>query len=411
MRQTEASGEKAEGDRVIRMKILQMVDYFGSFGGLERFIYNFSRKLINDGYDTLITALEAEEADWGEGHVPVVHVGAVEHWEDCIRRYAPDLIVWHAGPQSAAVLKSLSVNCPVIATVHGPVCPSGGRLFRDKDEICSKPGGMACLALWYMRKCGTNMNPRTAVQGLLHYNTMIEALRSCSKVYTVSNSLKEFLVIDGVPESKITIFDNTLGTLANHFPPLTPAKPGGGEIRLLFIGRLVYNKGVQYFLRSIQLLQKRGLQATGTVVGEGWYLERLRRLARELGIENSVVFAGKVSGQEVNEWYNKSDVVVVPSIWPEPAGLVVPEARASGKPVVVFDAGGLPEWSQWLDGIYVSRAADAEHLADTIVLAGANLRQGNGGKEAATVPGMDGVGALHRVDIIEELHSAVENPA
>ncbi len=392
------------------MRILQMVDYFGNFGGLERFVYNFSLELLAEGHDTVVTALEAEETDWGAQAVPVVHVGAMENWEATIRDYQPDLIIWHQSTRSSEIVHRLAEAYPILATVHAPICPAGGRLFRDKDEICCKPGGLGCLPRWYMRKCGTSTSPKAALQGLVQYNSAIKALKACRRIYTVSKSLKDFLVIDGIPENNVIIFDNTLGGLAQFYPELAPVASDAKELKLLYIGRLVYTKGVQYFLKSIQLLRDRGIEATGTVVGDGWYSGKLKSMAEELGIADAVQFVGKVAGQEVHQWYERSDVAVVPSIWPEPAGLVVPEARALGKPVVVFDSGGLPEWSQWMDGIYVSRHADAEDLADTVETAWNHLRQGT----AASVGAAAGVGRTvpaqaeaepeyRRINIIEAL--------
>jgi glycosyltransferase involved in cell wall biosynthesis len=392
------------------MRILQMVDYFGNFGGLERFVYNFSLELLAEGHDTVVTALEAEETDWGAQAVPVVHVGAMENWEAAIRDYQPDLIIWHQSTRSSEIVHRLAEAYPILATVHAPICPAGGRLFRDKDEICCKPGGLGCLPRWYMRKCGTSTSPKAALQGLVQYNSAIKALKACRRIYTVSKSLKDFLVIDGIPENNVIIFDNTLGGLAQFYPELAPVASDAKELKLLYIGRLVYTKGVQYFLKSIRLLRDRGIDATGTVVGDGWYSGKLKSMAEELGIADAVQFVGKVAGHEVHQWYERSDVAVVPSIWPEPAGLVVPEARALGKPVVVFDSGGLPEWSQWMDGIYVSRHADAEDLADTVETAWNHLRQGTvtgigaGAEADRTVPAQaEAAPEYRRINIIEAL--------
>lgn len=383
------------------------MDYFGSFGGLERFVYNFSLELLEHGHETVITALEAEETDWGKRPVPFIHVGAMEHWEEKIREYAPDLIVWHQSHRSSKLVHRLAARYPVLATVHAPICPAGGRLFRDKDEICTRPGGLACLPRWYLRKCGSTADPRAALNGLDQHRSAIGALKRCQKIYTVSQSLKEFLLIDGIPEEQVAIFDNTLGELVRFYPGIKPVPAGQEEIRLLYIGRLVYTKGVQYFLRSIRLLRDRGLKVSGAVVGDGWYSSKLMKMAGELGIAHEVEFVGKVSGQEVGAWYERSDVVVVPSIWPEPAGLVVPEARALGKPVVVFDSGGLPEWRQWMDGIYVSRHADAPHLADTVEMAWQDMRAGTAGSAEARSPTGAGGSAdiQHRIDIIEDMQS------
>lgn len=377
------------------MRVMQMVDYYGTQGGLERFIYNISRNMLEQGDDTVIAVFDTEkEIDWGSSPVPVQVLNAEEDWVRFASEYHPDLIVWHVSPRTAALVHRLSAAYPTVASVHGPVCPSGTRLFRDHDQVCSKPGGLGCLTSWYLRKCGTNTDPRVALKGLNQYRNMTRALRACDRVYVVSDSLKEFLVIDGVEESKIKVFDNTLGAIYEDFPPPSSV-PSQGELRLLFVGRLVYNKGAQYMLRAMKALLDQGIQVRGTVVGDGWYSDQLVRLARELGMEGQVTFTGKVSGKDIAGWYELSDVLVVPSIWPEPAGLVVPEARKQGKPVVVFDVGGLPEWNNWMDGVYVARPADVEHLAEQILAAW------RGERDSYPNPPFQ----LKRIDIVEDLHS------
>ncbi|WP_158594033.1 glycosyltransferase family 4 protein [Cohnella faecalis] len=169
------------------------------------------------------------------------------------------------------------------------------------------------------------------------------------------------------------------------------------ELHLLFVGRISYGKGVQYLLKAVRHLLDQGCSVSGTIVGDGWYAEKLRALCAQLGIERSIRFAGQVPGTEMDAFYDTADIVVVPSVWPEPAGLVVPEARRRGKPVVVFDAGGLPEWQAHMDGIYVAGHADVANLAQTITDAAfgkpgtRNARAGSG-----------------RLDLIDDLRGFIQ---
>ena len=101
-----------------------------------------------------------------------------------------------------------------------------------------------------------------------------------------------------------------------------------------------------------------GVDVHCTIVGDGWYRSTLEQLQRSLELGNHVRFTGQVSGADMKGWFDRSHVVVAPSVWPEPASLVVPEARRRGKPVVVFDVGGNPEWATLLDGIHVARSTD-----------------------------------------------------
>ena len=142
------------------------------------------------------------------------------------------------------------------------------------------------------------------------------------------------------------------------------ARLGGQKdsCRLLFVGRVNYNKGLQYLLRAVGELDR---SFRLEVAGHGWFSPRAKELARDLGISDRTRFLGNVVGADLARAYQRADLVVVPSILPEPLGLVVGEARCHGVPVVVSDAGGLPEWADDA-GVVVAPRADAQGLASVI---------------------------------------------
>lgn len=111
---------------------------------------------------------------------------------------------------------------------------------------------------------------------------------------------------------------------------------------LIFVGRLVSDKGVDVLLHALQRLAGR-LQPRLTIVGGGPEEETLRALARELGVDAQVTFAGVRRGEELARLLNAHRVLVVPSRWAEPFGLVAIEGMACGCRVIASAAGGLPE--------------------------------------------------------------------
>ncbi|CAG7613152.1 D-inositol-3-phosphate glycosyltransferase [Paenibacillus solanacearum] len=348
------------------MRILQIADQFSSAGGLERFIYNFSLELIKKGHQTTLVALKTNDSNfWGEEEFKTVSLADVpEQWMAYAEKFRPDLIVWHTIPHTAKIVERLARKYPTVATVHCVMCPSGARLYRDNEDLCMKRGGLSCMLNWYTRRCGTNVSPLKAIESISLHLSMVSALHRCIQVYPVSEAIREFLLIEGIPDDKIRVFDNTLNQLGNMSSLIMPQKKK--KIKILYVGRLVYTKGVQYLLQAVPTLNDRGFNVECTIIGDGWYKETLKSLSLKLKVTDHVHFVGKVPGKEIDGWYAESDVVVVPSIYPDPSPLVVPEARRMGKPVIVFDAGGLPEWADYMDGIYVAKRADAEHLAVTI---------------------------------------------
>lgn len=112
---------------------------------------------------------------------------------------------------------------------------------------------------------------------------------------------------------------------------------------LVFVGRLVSVKGVDILLRAVALLRDRGEMASLTVVGSGPEEENLRALVKNLGIGPNVTFTGLLESREVARVLCGHKVLVVPSVYEEPFGIVALEGIACGCVVVGTKGGGLPE--------------------------------------------------------------------
>ncbi len=117
--------------------------------------------------------------------------------------------------------------------------------------------------------------------------------------------------------------------------------------RILFTGRLIQRKGVEYLIRAVpQLLAKRPVEVI--ITGDGDQREGLEALSRSLGLEKTVQFLGFLSNEQLAEEYARCDVWVNPSIIDsrgdtEGLGVGAIEAYAYGKPVVASDVGGIPD--------------------------------------------------------------------
>ena len=129
-----------------------------------------------------------------------------------------------------------------------------------------------------------------------------------------------------------------------------PFEPGefrdlGSEYRakdLVFMGRLVSSKGCDVALRSLAMLKDEGMRPSFTIIGDGPEAPALKRLAAELGLSGQVTFLGAMRegrGREVA----RHKVMVVPSIWAEPFGVVALEGLAAGCVVAASSGGGLPD--------------------------------------------------------------------
>ncbi len=148
-----------------------------------------------------------------------------------------------------------------------------------------------------------------------------------------------------------------------------PRPPRGSQLRVAYLGRVVPDKGVHVLLEALRLLDRRDV--TVTVVGRpGFagdapttdYEATLRRQARD--VPGGVSFASFVPRPDLPPLLARQDVVVVPSVWPEPFALAALEGMAAGAAVVASDIGGIPE-AVGAAGILVP-PGDARALADAL---------------------------------------------
>ncbi len=113
------------------------------------------------------------------------------------------------------------------------------------------------------------------------------------------------------------------------------------RLDLLFVGRLVSEKGVDLLFEALTLLRERGREPGLTVVGEGPEEQPLRVLAEHLGLAGQVCWQGPLRGERLVVEMNRHSILVVPSFFGEPFGIVALEGIACGCVVVGSSGGGL----------------------------------------------------------------------
>lgn len=113
---------------------------------------------------------------------------------------------------------------------------------------------------------------------------------------------------------------------------------------LVFVGRLVFDKGVDLLITALGEIKKTwGLTPHLTIIGEGSEESSLLNLAKDFGISNQVKFVGFKTGTELAQLLNAHQIMVVPSRWSEPFGIVALEGIACGCVVVGSEGGGLKD--------------------------------------------------------------------
>ncbi len=148
------------------------------------------------------------------------------------------------------------------------------------------------------------------------------------------------------------------------------------------VGRMAEKKGFMYLIEAMPRVLEKLPKAKLVMIGDGPERQRLEQQVKELKLEKSVIFAGKVTHKELEKWYPTADVFVLPSIVTkegdtEGLGVVFLEAIASGTPIIGSNVGGIPDIIRHNDTGLLVPQKDAEKLAEAIVkvLADKNLEQ------------------------------------
>jgi glycosyltransferase involved in cell wall biosynthesis len=112
---------------------------------------------------------------------------------------------------------------------------------------------------------------------------------------------------------------------------------------LLFVGRLVSEKGVHVLLDSLSELARRGITPSLTIIGDGPERSKIQQQIQRLGLETQVALFGRQDQAQIAQTMNEHKILVIPSVCEEAFGIVALEGAACGCVVVGSNGGGLPE--------------------------------------------------------------------
>lgn len=177
-----------------------------------------------------------------------------------------------------------------------------------------------------------------------------------------SNSIKEIQLRFGFDEEKIRVIPNIVNIDEFKFTPIRMNK----EKTIMFAGILGRVKGCEYLIRAFKIIESRIPDSKLIIAGDGPEKDDLVKLAEELNLED-VVFLGWIPHKDMAELYNETTVLVVPSIHPEPFGIVGIEAMATGRPVIGSNVGGIPDWIEDGKTGFLVGPKNPEEIAERVV--------------------------------------------
>lgn len=315
--------------RARRLRVAMFTDYFPPHagGGVEKVVYELSRGLVREGAEvdlfTLRTAGGARE-ELMDG--VRVHRSAAFELTRLLRlqsAFSPQLFV--------NAYRQLKANPPDVIHAHNTFFFSSlaaatlAKLLRRPLVTTLHLGSLDALPL----------PQRLPV--LAYERSLGRAIVAASdRLVCVSEAVAAHGLRMGARPDRVSVQLNAVDS--ETFRP--PREERDGPPRMVFVGRLIQNKGPQYLVEALPAVLGRHPEATVCFAGDGPMRASLEARCRELGIEGAVQFPGTRS--DVPEVLRECDLFVRPSLM-EGLPLTTLEAMASGLPAVVTPVGGTPE--------------------------------------------------------------------
>ncbi len=204
-----------------------------------------------------------------------------------------------------------------------------------------------------------------------YLNTVVKLMvRSAKAVTVISNSLLAECASKNLTHPKTIVIPNGANTALAKTKPESLEKLEKrfslGNRKVIFaIGRLNATKGFQFLVEAMPQVISKVPDALAVIAGSGAYGSVLRDLICTKGLSNNVKLIGKINEETKAAFYERSEVVVFPSLQ-EPFGIVLLEALSLHKPIVAFDTSFVRE-IVGLDSALLAQAGSAESLSQAIV--------------------------------------------
>lgn len=309
-------------------------------GGISPHVYFLSKSLAKIGVKVHVVTCDFPGAPSQE------EIDGVEvHRIDSYKNPSPDFATW---------VYLMNLNMQKEAAAIAAKLPEPIDVFHAHDWLVATTGiGLKhvfrrpLLVTMHSTEIGRREGLHTTTEKMIHETEAwltYEAWRViCCSDYMVQHVKWAY----GLPDDKLTMIPN--GVSPHVYDKLenqdlvafrkTYALPN--EKIVLYVGRLVYEKGVQILINAVPKVVSK-VDAKFVIVGSGYMQEQLSNIVKSMGLEHKVLFTGFVEEQDLLKLQKVADVSVVPSMF-EPFGIVALEAMAAKSPVVVSDTGGLSE--------------------------------------------------------------------
>ncbi len=331
-------------------------------GGISRVVYDLSHRLIKDGHEVTVLT-------YRDGDVPYFEddKGVNVYRIDNYMINPNNFIDWIMQMNFAMVSKANQIIAKQgsfdVIHAHDWLVAYAAKALKESFNI-------PIVSTIHATEAGRNSGIHDETQRYINDTEWMLTYES-TEVIVNSNYMKsELQRLFGLPFEKISVVPN--GVNLNAFTGVERdydfrrRYAMDNEKIILFMGRLVYEKGVQHLIAAMPKILNAYHDSKLIIAGKGGMIDELRQQVHTLGIDNKVYFAGYLNGKDVQKMYKAADISVFPSTY-EPFGIVALEAMLADNPIVVSDIGGLNEIVQHRENGMKSYAGNANSIADSVL--------------------------------------------
>lgn len=296
-----------------------------------------------------------------------------------LRDWRPDVLYVH-GLSDPALEERLLDVAPAVLFLHNyyGTCISGAKTFKSPVvRPCSRTFGPACLLHYYPHRCG-GWNPLTMVRLYRQQARRLRLLSRYRLLLTHSEHMRQEYLRHGLPPERVRVIPFYVPGPMPDLPAQAEERPADAPLRLLFLGRMDLLKGGHVLLDALPEAAARLRRPLHlTMAGDGPLRSRWLEQARALTARHpaiAVAFPGWLNEEQKAAQFRQTDLLVMPSLWPEPFGMVGVEAGRYGVPAVAFDVGGVRAWLQ--DGVngVLAEVGSIEGLVEAMLTTLSNAR-------------------------------------
>jgi len=327
----------------VPLKIALCSDYFyPKIGGITTHIENLARALEKRGHEVVIVTKTADFNDEAHG-LKVVRIKSlfrssqtldlphIDELEEVLGKMKPDIIHAHHAfsPISLfSILVGKKLGVKTVLTNHSI------QFLHDFDYLW-KPSSFVMFPLR-------------------------QYISSADRIIAVSRAAATF--ISHFTDKEVSVIPN--GVNVEEYAPQVKEFDGRS---VLFVGRLVYRKGLHLLLETMKKVIDEKKEAELTIAGSGYLSPLLKLVVKTLGLQDNIFIREDLSKNELIDLYQKANVFVMPSVFGESFGIVLLEAMASKTPVVATAQGGVQEVVTHMETGLLVRKNKIEGLAKSIL--------------------------------------------